>query len=64
MEKNKSIWICLRCGHEWINHHKADPRYCPLCGSCTIYVPKQIKITKPRFLKQSTIKKEIKAIAR
>jgi DNA-directed RNA polymerase subunit RPC12/RpoP len=36
-------WICMKCGNKWKNETKEEPRQCPMCGSCTIYVPKIIK---------------------
>jgi rubrerythrin len=36
-------WVCMKCGHKWIIEGKIEPRQCPICGSCTIYVPKVIK---------------------
>ncbi|MDH5267761.1 MAG: hypothetical protein OEW62_08810 [Candidatus Bathyarchaeota archaeon] len=36
-------WICLKCGHKWVHEEKIEPRYCPVCGSPTIYVPKIVK---------------------
>ena len=59
MKKSKILWICLRCGHKWaVDNRKVDPRYCPLCGSCTIYVPKEITIPKFHVSNQSSAQKE------
>jgi rubrerythrin len=41
-------WICLKCGYKWVDDSKVEPRYCPICGSPTIYVPKVVKAPKYR----------------
>jgi len=58
MQESKTTWICLRCKQKWVDHHKADPRYCPLCGSCTIYAPRMIKIPKYRNSNLPSMKKQ------
>ena len=47
----KDAWICLKCKYKWVNSRKADPRVCPLCGSCIIYCPKIIKVQKKEVSK-------------
>jgi hypothetical protein len=59
MKESKPVWICLRCGHKWIDNHKAEPRYCPMCLGCTIYVPKKIKIPNYRVSNPSPIEEEL-----
>jgi DNA-directed RNA polymerase subunit RPC12/RpoP len=58
MQESKTVWICLRCKHKWVDNHKAEPRYCPLCGSCTIFVPKTLEIPKYHVSNLPEIKKE------
>jgi len=36
-------WVCLKCDYKWVNESKVEPRYCPMCGCCNIYVPTVIK---------------------
>jgi len=36
-------WVCLKCGYKWADESKVEPRQCPMCGGCIIYVPKVIK---------------------
>ncbi|MEA2090240.1 MAG: hypothetical protein U9O89_05730 [Thermoproteota archaeon] len=36
-------WICLKCGKRWVDDNPEEPRYCPTCGSPSIYVPKTVK---------------------
>jgi len=40
-------WICLKCKHRWVVEGEIEPRYCPVCGSQNIYVP---KIVKPKYV--------------
>ena len=36
-------WVCMKCKHRWVDNSKEEPRQCPVCGDCVIYVPKVIK---------------------
>jgi len=47
-EEDVPEWICLRCKYKWVDDSKKEPRYCPICKSPTIYVPKIVKIPKYR----------------
>jgi len=40
-------WICLKCKYRWTYDGPLEPRYCPACGSPTIYVP---KVVKPKYV--------------
>ena len=42
-DRNMVDWVCLKCGYKWVCKSKDEPRQCPMCGCCVIYVPKLIK---------------------
>ncbi len=37
----------MKCGKKWVDDGEVEPRYCPTCGSPTIYVPKSV--TPPKY---------------
>jgi len=53
-------WECLKCHYRWIDEERIEPKFCPRCGSQSIYVPSDSERKIGRGLKAAERYRKVK----